>query len=523
MIPVIASKVINAGLICTGQSAIGNVFQVCRGGAVAATTSAVSSVANAMLSRGGVDQGSMHADGDVQILGLSISPRGRAVLFMAIGMALHYFGYSLARPTTIALFTSARSGYGQSHSAFPLANAFVSPMSLILLMGYTRVLKAFGPKGALTRTTTFCAAVIALAAAAIVFLDDSGLSLLSVPIVKLISGPLFVFRESYVQLLTSQYWSFLASTLTPAQSAVWFAPISGLTSISSAAAGVAMSRIVDSVGLPGTLFGTSLGLLASLFAIGHAYSIAERNGFAPDGQKEKSKDHAKSSPKSSTSFFVQSVNLFKRVPVLGALFVEILASQGLVTLLNVCFVAKLSASIPDDSERAGWVGMFFAAINVLSMTLQFAVLPPLMRVIEPRQLWRAVPLIAMCFTSFQAVQKDPSLYIVSASLLVMKAIEYSARRMLDEMVFVPLDFESRYVGKEVIGIFGYRFGKSIMSLMLSGITSVFGNLAIQPLSILTNGVSFVWLATAWRLSNLVPTRKEAEDSYQSQKASVTIK
>jgi hypothetical protein len=475
------------------------------------------------MSRGGVDPTS--GDGDMQILGVAVSPRGKAVLFMAIGMALHYFGYSLARPATIALFTSAKSGYG-SHSAFPLANAFVSPMSLVLLMGYTRVLALFGPKGALTRTTLFCAAVIALAAVAIGFLDNSGLTFLSVPMVKLITGPLFVFRESYVQLLTSQYWSFLASTLTPDQSAVWFAPISGLTSISSVAAGVAMSKIVDSVGLAGSLFGTSLGLLASLFATGYAYSIAERNGFAPDGHKEKSiksNDNTKSSTKSSSGFFLQSVKLFKRVPILGALFIEILASQGLVTLLNVCFVAKLSASIPDDSERAGWVGMFFAAINMLSMTLQFAVLPPLMRVIEPRQLWRAVPLIAMCFTSFQALQKDASLYIVSASLLVMKAIEYSARRMLDEMVFVPLDFESRYVGKEVIGIFGYRFGKSITSLLLSAITSVFGNLALQPLSILTNGFSFVWLATAWRLSNLVPTRKEAEDTYQSRKASAASK
>ena len=48
--------------------------------------------------------------------------------------------------------------------------------------------------------------------------------------------------------------------------------------------------------------------------------------------------------------------LFRRVPVLKALFIEILAGQGLATLLNVCFVTKLSESIPDDSLRAGWMG-----------------------------------------------------------------------------------------------------------------------------------------------------------------------
>ena len=48
--------------------------------------------------------------------------------------------------------------------------------------------------------------------------------------------------------------------------------------------------------------------------------------------------------------------LFGRVPVLKSLFLEILACQGLSTLLNVCFVTKLSQSMPDDSKRAGWMG-----------------------------------------------------------------------------------------------------------------------------------------------------------------------
>lgn len=101
----------------------------------------------------------------------------------------------------------------------------------------------------------------------------------------------------------------------------------------------------------------------------------------------------------------------------------------------------------------------------------------------------------------------------------MKVSEYSARRMLDEMVFVPLDFESRYVGKEVIGVFGYRFGKSLMSLALSGLTSVMGNFGLHQLSILSALVGCGWMQAAWKLSNLVPTREEAEKAYQAGKKS----
>ena len=160
------------------------------------------------------------------------------------------------------------------------------------------------------------------------------------------------------------------------------------------------------------------------------------------------------------------------------------------------------------------MGKFFAYINICSMAIQFAVLPKLMTIIEARALWRALPIVMMVLTTFQACQSDPSLYLVSASLLAMKTLEYSARRMLDEMVYVPLDFESRYLGKEVIGVFGYRLGKSSMSLVLSGLTAVFGSIGLQPLSIVTSGTSIAWFVSALRLSRLIPTKEQAEQVYK---------
>ena len=86
--------------------------------------------------------------------------------------------------------------------------------------------------------------------------------------------------------------------------------------------------------------------------------------------------------------------------------------------------------------------------------------------------------------------------------------------MLDEMIFVPLDFESRFVGKEVIGVFGYRFGKSCMSLALSGLTYTLPTFALKELSVLSSLVSLGWWQSAWKLSNLVGTRAEATQNYQ---------
>jgi ATP/ADP translocase len=263
-----------------------------------------------------------------------------------------------------------------------------------------------------------------------------------------------------------------------------------------------------------------LSLCLSLFATEAAYSIAEANGFNPSRHSKKTVQAGKRVGKrrkeeggGKLGMIEQAKKLFARVPVLRALFLEILASQGLATLLNVCFVQSLGASIPDDAVRAGWVGNFYALVNFISMSLQFGVLPLLIQVIEPKDLWRCIPLVSLACTSLQTFQEDPSLYIVSGSLLVMKVMEYSARRMLDEMVYVPLDFESRFVGKEIIGVFGYRLGKSLMSLSLSALTSAFGNFNLQQLSIFSDMAALAWAKAAWDLSSLVPTRKEAQDAY----------
>jgi ATP/ADP translocase len=463
----------------------------------------------------------------VDFMGFSMAPQGKAVLWMAIAMACHYFGYSLARPITVALFTSHATGYAGMPAAFPLAMAFVSPFSLLLLMGYGNVLQAVGPAGALLQSTLFCSLVLAVSAVAMAVCQSTHVRLAGIPVVKLLSGPLFVFRESYVQLLTSQFWSFMASALTPTQSAQWFGPIAGLTSIASAIAGLAVSPLVERIGLAGVLFLTAVTLLGSLLGARQAYDISDQYGFTPvDGHKQLfDKDNGngtgqqrrQSSNNGLFALFVKASQIFQRVPVLGALFLEILASQGLATVLNVCFVSRLESAIPHDGERAGWVGVFFALINIITMTLQFGCLPYVMKVVEPRDLWRVIPLVSVFFTSFQALQANPSLAMVSASLLVMKVSEYSARRALDEMVFVPLDFESRFVGKEVIGVFGYRFGKSLMSLALSALTALLPTFALKELSVLSSLVSLGWMRTAWRLSNFVPTRAQAEEGYQQVK------
>lgn len=286
-------------------------------------------------------------------------------------------------------------------------------------------------------------------------------------------------------------------------------------------AGLAVAPLVQRLTLSGTLLGTGIMLLLSMLAASGAYRIAREHGFEPvEGKRKKLRTHHGKSKNrgDEVGMWGKATKLFARVPVLRALFREILVSQGLSTVLNVCFVARLGTAIPNDTQRAGWVGMYFAMINATTMLLQFGLLPLLMTVLEARSLWRVLPIVTMLTTAFQSIHEDPTLLLVSASLFVMKVSEYSVRRMLDELIYVPLDFESRFLGKEVISVFGFRFGKSLMSLCLSGLTALSGeSFGLQQLSLLSNVVSLLWMRAAWSLSNHVPTRQEAEDAYKVSK------
>lgn len=446
----------------------------------------------------------------------------RSALLMSLAMALHFFGYEFARSACLSQFTSGTTGFS-SPGAFPLAMVCVSPLSLLLLLGYGTVLERSGPRTALRSTTLFCASVLCLAGGVGSLLDrdgGAGRGLLRLPGLgllrpeKMLVWAAFVFQNSYAHLIYTQQWSFLGSVLTADEGARWFSSIAGLSSLSSTVGGTILGQIVGTVGLTGLLGVAGLSLVVSMMLADVAYDMSERNGFDPaEGmtKDKKRKDGTSTGTGEEAGLILKTRDMFRRVTILKALFFEVVSFQSLSTVLNVCFVTKLKDAVPDDAARAAWTGQFYAAINGISGLLQFVVLPLFMRSLDPAWTWRLMPLIPLFCTLFTSIQYDPSLYLVAFSFFAAKLMDYSLRNVLNEMVYVPLDFESRYLGKEVIGVFGNRFGKSGISLLLSGLTFAFGSFGIQELSRLTALASITWFSFAFRLGNLVPKKDEKKD------------
>lgn len=95
--------------------------------------------------------------------------------------------------------------------------------------------------------------------------------------------------------------------------------------------------------------------------------------------------------------------LFKRVPILRAMFFEVILSQCLSSVLNFHFMVKVKETILDDEERAGWTG----SVSLNTQTLQHACrcdmnvltfwLATVLRVGEWYQWSHAIPRSSCCY------------------------------------------------------------------------------------------------------------------------------
>jgi ATP/ADP translocase len=208
----------------------------------------------------------------------------------------------------------------------------------------------------------------------IIHVGDEPLSYWHHIISKWTAFALFVIQNGFVQLLYTQHWSFLGSmnqnedgtALSDAKSSAWFSPVAGIGSGSSTLAAYTVTHLVDRVGLSGLLWLAAGGICVSVYFAELAYSVAEKHGFEP--HQEASKDATRKATTNDATKVAQSehnpqdsiirraINLFTRVPVLGALCVEVLVCQCLSSLAAFLFVLKVKETIVDDEERAAWTG-----------------------------------------------------------------------------------------------------------------------------------------------------------------------
>ena len=136
------------------------------------------------------------------------------------------------------------------------------------------------------------------------------------------SALLYVLREGYIVLIIEQYWSFINSTLKPAEARRVNGPICGLASVGAILGGLAVGRLAPLLGTQPLVLITAISLLpAAAFGL-YAYRL----GGTPRGERDSGARHGS-----------LALDLFAKHRVLVHVGLFILLTQTVSTVLDLCF------------------------------------------------------------------------------------------------------------------------------------------------------------------------------------------
>jgi AAA family ATP:ADP antiporter len=362
-----------------------------------------------------------------------------AAASIGVSAAFLLCGYELVRSSSNTLYTEA---YGAER--LPAIMALSLPGLLAILYVYGRLLSWLGPSR--TLLVTSLASGIAIASCYGAILTGS----------RVATGVLFVVREAYVVLLIEQYWSFLNSTLGTDAAKKLNGPICGVASLGAMLGGYLLGVLSKPVGTEHMLaLGAVLCVPAALLS-----EIAYQRCGEPI-REEIADDRGTASPHASHL----GLALFRSHRMLVFLLLAVVATQVLSTMVDLNFQTTLKNAIPAKDERNAYSGNFYFALNAASACGQFVLAPLLLRFLPLRVVHLLPPLLNIGACSW--LLGAPSLASAGTAYLLFKALDYSVFRAAKEILYVPFSFDVRYRAKELIDVFGYRFGKGAPSLAIA--------------------------------------------------------
>ena len=396
--------------------------------------------------------------------------RGRHVagaVFLAGFSAMFLFcGYEFIRSPAESIFIDR---FGAARK--PYAIACVPFMMAAMIYGYGRLLSAVGAKKAMAVSMLSSAAFFLLAW---LLLGRAG---------KWLAFLLLVFKESYVVIISEQYWSFVNSVLRDEEGKVFNGPVAGLGALGSLIGGWLLGRYAVGLGTEQFVLFAALIILpaAAFFWIG--YNNA--------GEPKPSEDEA-GGKKGHLHLSILAENR----TVLFIAFI-IVSAQVVATTLDFRWTQLVQDFIPLKDERTAYFGRFWMNVNIFSFSMQFLATPLLLRYIPRRGILTAIP--AVHVVTCLLLLLYPSLGVAAAALLLFKGMDYSIFRASKETLYIPFSYDTRYRAKQIADAFTYRFAKGLTATFASGLKAI-GSIAPGFYPALGAVFSVAWLAMSFPLT-----------------------
>ncbi|MDD3000048.1 MAG: Npt1/Npt2 family nucleotide transporter, partial [Candidatus Riflebacteria bacterium] len=136
------------------------------------------------------------------------------------------------------------------------------------------------------------------------------------------------------------------------------------------------------------------------------------------------------------------------------------------TLFSQQFNHMVETELGGVNERTAFVAAIYGKINIVSLITQFFVTRLVMVFTNP--IYGLLMLNIIQTAATLLMLKMPSLTIVSWTIIIRYALNYSTGRVLRELIYIPLDHDAKYQGKGFIDTVVFRFGDGLSSVVIFG-------------------------------------------------------
>jgi len=312
----------------------------------------------------------------------------------------------------------------------------------------------------------------------------------------------YVWISVYNLFVVSVAWSLMADVFDSAQAKRLFAFIAAGASVGGLIGPALSALLVGMIGqaglvlLAGMLLGVALALKSPLMR------WREVGGAGRPGApvSESTRKPVKGNPFSGLTRVLQS-------PYLMAIAVFVVLLATVTTFLYFEQARLVAEHFPDRDAQIRVFGIIDVIVQSGALLSQLFITGRVAQKMGVRMLLAIVPML-VC-VGFIGLALAPSFAMLAALMIVRRIGEYAFVRPGREMLFAPLDAESKYKAKGFIDTVVYRAGDAVSGWLKSGLDLLAqGGVLVAIIGALC---AMVWGALGWYLGRQADARRVTND------------
>jgi len=290
---------------------------------------------------------------------------------------------------------------------------------------------------------------------------------------------LYIWKDIYVIILVEIFWTIANHIFSLRSAERLYGLFLGVGSIGSIAGNMLVGPIA-------TTFGSSMVLWVVLGSL--IIMLAPVPWLSGTIQAR-----LDSAAKSSISY-AEGFKLLWQSRTIFLLNILIASSQIVITLIDYVYNLALETRYPDTDIRTAIGGNIYAWVNGLAFLLQFLTKPLLQSLGAGRVLVTIALTLIIIFGGFLLSSQFLG---IAVAKIASKCFDYSIFRSAKEILYIPLNYTEKTLGKAFVDMFTYRFAKGAASAMLLVVTVVSKSLIANVLVVMFLGL---WIGVSRALS-----------------------